>query len=260
MYRDSATLLDERDGAVGAILIGEALVGACDRGADRARASNVPLGERWRAVADTSDAYPEIWRYLDRARRVLASRGANTIKYDELRPRAPRAATASDDVVEPSIDRAALDEAKRAIGELKLALPGADWDAIEQRTQGLVRLPLSRRRRNRLALAGVLVGFACIVATWLVGMVPQHRPDRGEDLRRELAAISLQRAVRIDQLVASAPGATCDTPRAQELARLFAQDGRGDAARWFARFYETNCGGDPIVAKWANAPRQHHRR
>src|SRR5439155_13071085 len=124
--------------------------------------------DRWRAIADAHDAYPEIWRYFDRARRVLAQRGANTASYDELRPNARRAATDPGLDGERAIDTAALDDARRALEALKLAVPGADWDAIAARTQGLVRAPLVRRRRQRLAVAGVIGAFALAVVVWLV--------------------------------------------------------------------------------------------
>src|SRR3954470_1938214 len=84
MYRAVATTaLDERDRAVGAILIGESLIAACDR----ARVVGVAgTAEGWRAIQDAHDAFPEIWRQFDRARRVLAQRGVNVGGYDELRP------------------------------------------------------------------------------------------------------------------------------------------------------------------------------
>jgi hypothetical protein len=258
VYRDSASALDEHDRVVGAILIGEALIATCDRAASSIRARDAtPAAVRWRAVADANDAYAEVWRHLDRARRVLVARGANTKQYDELRPHAPRAATLGDDT-EPAIVIAALDDAKRAIAELKLAVPGADWDAIEQRTQGLVRAPLSRRRRHRLAIASVLAMFTLVAATWLVGMIPQHKEHRGEALRRELHDIAIERKVRIE-LLAVETAARCDPPRAQELTRLLAQDGRGVSAREFAADYTGRCGGDPIVDMWARAPLQHPR-
>jgi len=259
MYRDSATLLDEHDRAVGAILIGEALAAGCDRAASRASADDTPRAERWRAVADANDAYPEIWRHLDRARRVLAARGANTAKFDELRPCAPRSVTSSDGAGEPAIDPAALDEARRAIAELKLALPGAEWDAIEKRTDGLVRVPLSRHRRNRISLLVVLTVFGFALATWIVAIMPHSKVSHDEERRRELQGIATQRTLRIGELLVLDPAARCDTPRAQELARLLAQDGQGESARAFGRDFGARCGADPIVARWANAPLQRRR-
>src|SRR6185312_9085890 len=94
MYRDSATALDEHDRAVDAILIGEALIEECERRAITVKRPETARDqERWRAVQEVHDAYPEVWRHLDRARRVLAKRGANTVGYDELRPHAQQTAT-----------------------------------------------------------------------------------------------------------------------------------------------------------------------
>src|SRR5258706_7041223 len=159
MYRDTAHALDEHDGVVGAILIGEALVDECDRAASRINlvAAEPTEHDRWRAVHEVHDTYPEIWHHLDRARTELAHRGANTVAYDELRPHVKRAAT---DVDAKAIDTDALDEVKRAIAELKLAVPGADWRAIAARTDGLVRAPLlGKERRTRVALGAVIVTF-----------------------------------------------------------------------------------------------------
>src|SRR5687768_16529553 len=108
MYRDSANALDERDRAVGAILIGEALVDECDRAAHTLRnAESLSHHDRWRTITDVHDTYPEIWRHLDRARSLLATRGVNTTRYDELRPRAHRAPTNA----EGEIDNSAIDDA-----------------------------------------------------------------------------------------------------------------------------------------------------
>src|ERR1043166_9230982 len=119
MYRDASMNLDERDGAVGAILIGEALIASCER----ARLIGQTIGpDAWRAIRDAHDDFPEIWRSLDRARHVLAQRGINVTGYDELRPHARThlVSPSSDDGVR--IDPAALDDARRATGELKLAV------------------------------------------------------------------------------------------------------------------------------------------
>ena len=157
MYRDSANALDERDRAVGAILIGEALVDEIKRAAVVIKQpESLTKHERWRTITDVHDTYPEIWRHLDRARSLLATRGANTTRYDELRPKACRAPTNADAT---DIEKAAIDDALRAIEDLKLAVPGADWKAINQRTQQLVNKPLPRRRGQRVALATILVLF-----------------------------------------------------------------------------------------------------
>src|SRR4051812_24158741 len=183
MYRDTASVLDEHDRAVGAILIGEALIDAVEDAAVRSRAADAPHS-RWRAFAEANDAYPEIWRHLDRARRVLAHRGINTAAYDELRPHAPKSAARGD-----VIDRSAVDDAKRAIAELKLVVPGADWDAIEARTAGLVNAPLSRRRQRVVVVAVIGAALLALFA-WFAALVPQHRVDRREAMRDELADIA----------------------------------------------------------------------
>ena len=250
MYRDSATALDEHDRAVGAILIGEALVDACELAAARMRQTDLHP-DRWRALADANDAYPEIWRHLDRARKVLAQRGANTAAYDELRPHAPRSATRED-----RIDATALDDAKRAIEQLKLAVPGADWEAIEARTAGLVNAPLSRRR-HRAAVVAIVGAFVIAVFIWLLAIIPEHKQDRREAMRTELAGIAEQRKVKIESLQL-ALGSRCEATEAHELVKLLVLDGRGPDARTFGDDYVTRCGQDSVIEHWAHAPRPGH--
>ena len=256
MYRDMATALDEHDRAVGAILIGEALVDDCDHAVSRIQLERESEAiHRWRAVAKVQDTYPEIWRHLDRARRVLASRGGNTLAYDELRPHVPRAAT---DLEAESVDAKALGEAKRAIAELKLAVPGADWKAIAARTDGLVRVPLlGRRRRQRLAISGVLVTFLFAIITWGIAIIPERKPDRAKALRHELVAIQQQRKIRIEFLSAEL-GDRCLPIVAHELVRLLVLDGRGGEATGFASEYTSRCGSDATIEHWAHAPRPGH--
>lgn len=247
MYRDTASTVDEHDRAVGAILIGEALVETCE-----AAGTTAAPQQRWRAFADANDAYPEVWRHLDRARRVLAQRGLNTAAYDELRPHAPKSVTRGE-----ALDRAALDEAKRAIDALKLAVPGADWDAIDARTAGLVSAPLSRKQQQRIVLA--VFGGAVVIAvlTWFAALVPEHRPSRREAMRNELAEIAQQRKVKIDEL-RFALGDRCAPDQARELAKLLVLDGRGPDAATFGASYVVRCGEDEVVEHWAHAPPPGH--
>jgi len=253
MYRDAKPSLDERDRAVGAILIGEALISSCER----ARQIGTRRGpEAWRAIRDAHDEFPEIWRSLDRARHVLAGRGINVIGYDELRPHVrTRLATGSDDPEDDAVqvDPIALDDARRATNELKLAVPGADWAAIERRTSGLVRAPLSLRRRNRLIVSAVVVAFTVVVLSWVSAMVPHKRPGRYDAMRRELAEIAQQRKAKIADLQRSL-GEGCAPPQAHELAKQLVMDGRSAEAKRFASGYIARCGDDPVVVHWANAP------
>jgi hypothetical protein len=251
MYRDAPTALDERDVAVGAILIGEALLASCERARAVGR-SEAP--EAWRAIREAHDDFPEIWRSLDRARQVLARRGVNVTGYDELRPHVrTRLASPGPDAEVVLVDPAAIDDARRATDELKLAVPGADWAAIDQRTSGLVHAPLVPRRRNRLVLGGVVAMFAVIAGIWSASLVPHRKPDRGEAIRREIAEIAQHRKIRIIALQASLID-RCDPPAAHELAKQLVMEGRGVDARQFAVLYASRCGDDPVVARWASAP------
>jgi hypothetical protein len=247
MYRDTASTVDEHDRAVGAILIGEALVETCE-----AAEAVAPPAARWRAFADANDAYPEIWRHLDRARRVLAQRGLNTAGYDELRPHAPRSVTRGE-----RIDRIAVDEAKRAIAELKLAVPGADWDAIEARTAGLVSAPLSRKKQQRIIFGAIAGATLVAVLAWFAAIVPEHKQSRREAMRDELAEIAQQRKVKIAELRLSL-GDLCEPNQAHELVKLLVLDGRGPDAAAFGQSYVVRCGEDEVVEHWAHAPRPGH--
>ncbi len=258
VYRDSAHELDEHDRAVGAILIAEAIYDECDRAASLARdTSAVGQHERWRAIADAHDAFPEIWRHLDRARRMLAGRGANTTAYDELRPHARRAASDPGLDGERAVDAAALGDARRALEELKLAVPGADWDAIAARTQGLVHAPLVRKRRQRLAVAAVVGAFGLLVAGWLLASIPERKQDPREAMRDELRVLKAQRPMKIASLAVEL-GDRCDPTRSHELVRLLVLDGRGADARAFAADYTARCGSDSVIEHWANAPAPGH--
>lgn len=253
MYRDSANALDERDRAVGAILIGEALVDECERAATLIRATDAPLShqDRWRTITDVHDTYPEIWRHLDRARTVLATRGANTARYDELRPHAARAPTNAEGT---DIDNTALDDARRAIEDLKLAVPGADWKAIEERTTHLLDKPLARAKGQRAILMTIVVLFLFAITGWIIAIIPERKVSRREAMRRELSEITQQRKLRIE-LVRVELGQRCDVERARELARLLAMDGRTTDANAFGMDYLSRCGDDEVVDNWAHAPR-----
>jgi len=255
MYRDSATALDEHDRAVGAILIGEALIEECERRAITVKRPETARDqERWRAVQEVHDAYPEVWRHLDRARRVLAKRGANTVGYDELRPHAQQTATD----VDAHIDDDALDAAKKAIAELKLAVPGADWAAIAARTDGLVHAPLRRKKdRTRFALGAVIGAFVLAVFAWLSSIVPEHKQSRHDQMRHELQTVVQQRKQHIAFLQAEL-GDRCLTATARDLVQQLVQDGRGPDAKKLGELYLERCGYDRSIDNWAHAPAPGH--
>ena len=251
MYRDEAFALDEHDRAVGSILIGESLMAQCERSADRIRNPHDP--ERWRAMREIQDDYPEIWRQLDRAREILAARGVNTMKYEERRPHVRRSVAVESEDHSQSVDVEALEDARRAIAELKLAVPGADWKAIAKRTQDMVELP-ELRRRNRLPVFGIVSFVVLAVATWFMSSIPDPKVDERELMRQELTEVASQRKVKIRYL-ALAIGERCDAPVAHEYVKLLVMDGQGDQAERFADGYLGRCGEDTVVENWANAPR-----
>jgi hypothetical protein len=256
MYRDSATALDEHDRAVGAILIGEALIDHCERAGGVIRSTATERNERWRTIIGVHDTYPEIWRHLDSARSLLANRGANTATYDELRPHAQRTPTNAEGT---DLDRNALDDARRAVEELKLAAPGADWHGIQKRTAGLIELPLSRAKNQRSVLIAGATLFVTVLAAWGIGMIPERKVPRRELMRRELNEVAFNRKVRID-VVRFELGLQCDAARARELTKLLAMDGRAPEARAFGDDYLRRCGEDSAVANWAHAPDPNRRR
>jgi hypothetical protein len=252
MYRDDPTALDERDRAVGAILIGEALLASCER----ARVIGQSDGpDAWRAIRDAHDEFPEIWRSLDRARHVLARRGVNVTGYDELRPHVrTHLAALAGDAEAFQVDAAALDDARRATHELKLAVPGADWAAIERRTSGLVQAPLTGRPRNRLIVSGLVATVVVVALLGIPSLAPVRKPIPHDDaMRRQIAEIAQQRKHKIVELQASL-GERCDPRQAHELARQLVLDGRGADVRQFAAAYTERCGEDPVVVHWASAP------
>jgi hypothetical protein len=250
MYRGTSTVLDERDRAVGAILIGEALIASCERAQVIGESHRA---EAWRAIRDAHDDFPEIWRSLDRARHVLAQRGVNVTGYDELRPHVrTRLATSGEDAEAVRVDPVALDDARRATDELKLAVPGADWAAIERRTSGLVHARLVPHKRIRLAVGGVVALFAVAAVMWLSMLTPHEKPDRRAAMRRELAEIAQHRRVRIAELQSSL-GERCDPTQAHELTKQLVMDGRGGDAKRFAASYTERCGEVPAVTRWAAA-------
>lgn len=254
MYRDSANALDERDRAVGAILVGEALVDEIKAAELLIRTSeSLSHRDRWRTITGVHDTYPHVWQHLDRARDVLAKRGANTQRYDELRPNAKRAPTNA----EGSIDVSALDDAQRAVEDLKLAVPGADWKAIHSRTQGLIHAKLSRPRGQRAIVTAALSMFLFGVVAWAIAILPEHKVSRREAMRRELSQIQEERKFKIDYTRVQL-GHRCDAVLARDLTKLLAMDGQTDEARAFGFDYMVRCGDDEVVDNWAHAPRPNH--
>ena len=250
MYRDSAHRPEDHDRAVGAIQIADGLIADCTtavallRGPERAA--------RWGAARALHDDYPAVWAQLDLARRILAARGANTAGYDELRGQVnPMLAVTKLDGSHV-VDEVALDDARRALAELRLGMPGADWREIEAHSRKLASTRLERR--TRFGLTCLVGGFLLATLTWATAIIPKHKASAGVQMREELAVVVAERRARIDALHAKI-GDECDRPRVLELMKLFVMDGRFEDAKAYADRYETRCGEDMGVRKWANAPK-----
>jgi len=250
MYRDSSHRPADHDRAVGAIQLADGLIADCS--AASAQLGGPERHERWNALRTLHDGYPELWNQLDIARKILASRGANTTGYDELREAVNPLEVASLDGSRPP-DRAVLDDARQAVEELRLAMPGADWQEIDARAKKLAATRLARR--GRLVIAGLVCGFVLAFSVWGTSMMPKLRTSAAAQMRAELAQVVVERRARIDELSTSIRDESCDRPRVLELLRLYVMDGRFEDAKAYAGRYETRCGEDMAVRKWANAPK-----
>lgn len=117
-----------------------------------------------------------------------------------------------------------------------------------------------------MVLAVVVVLFT--LANAGANMVPYHWPTKAERLRTAQDELIAERRVRIAVLSARVdptaapfgaaarelplPRERCDTAQAQELARALVYDGQ--SARAFGVRYQTRCGDDDVVQKWAALP------
>lgn len=255
MYRDHATSLDEHDRAVGSIQIAEGLLSGCVATARRLRGPDRP--ERWRAATSLGDDFREVWHHLDAARGVLAGRGINTMGYDELRAHVVTALPIDErDPMKP-LDTAPLDDARRAVEELRLVVPGADWTAIAARTIALVNHAPLGNTSQHWKLAVVVAVFIAGVFTCVTAMKADPKIDPEVAMRADLASIVQARRHTISTLTALV-GRHCDRSNVRELMKLFVMDGRFDDAREFGDAYERRCGDDVVVRKWSTAVRPHH--
>jgi hypothetical protein len=254
MYRDRAHRPADHDRAVGAIQIADGLIADCTAAA--ALFGGPERHDRWSAVRTLHDGYPELWNQLDGARRVLAARGANTAGYDELRGgMSPLLAVANLDGSR-ALDPALLDDARRALEELRLAMPGADWQEIDARSRQLAGTPLARRGRR--VFAGIAGGAVLTFSMWGMALMPRWRPTASTLMQLELAQVVVERRARIDEL-GGLTGEVCDRPHVLELLKLYVMDGRFEDAKAYADRYETRCGEDSLVRKWGNAPKPKRR-
>jgi hypothetical protein len=263
MYRDASEHVDEHDRAAAAVLMAEALLTTCDEAVAVICTETAQQPERWRAVMQLHDTFADVWRALDRARKLLVGRGYNTIAYDEMAPGAKRIVVAprvhgidKSVLVDAShLDREALAEAHRGVSQLKLAMPSADWSAIEARTRGLASAKLNRHRSPRMIVA--VTGGAIAAAIFAFSLLPSpshaKKVPHSVTLKAQLDQVKSERHAQIETL-APVVVAKCDPPKARTYTQLLVMDGRGADASSFAADYSDRCGEDPVVENWANAP------
>ncbi len=263
MYRDASEHVDEHDQAAAAVLMAEALLHTCDQAVAVIASPVAPQPERWRAVMQLHDTFPDVWRALDRARRMIAARGGNAIAFDETSPGAKRAALVdrlhgidrSVEVDATHLDRTAMTDAHRGLQQLKLALPSADWSAIEARTRGLASAQLQQHRRPRLIVGAVAAAVAATIVGVTLLPAPAHakKIPHAVALKAQLSEIKEQRHAEIEALRPQVV-ASCDPPKARMYTQLLVMDGHGPDAGDFAADYADRCGEDPVVQHWADAP------
>jgi hypothetical protein len=107
-------------------------------------------------------------------------------------------------------------------------------------------------------IAGVAVGAVLAFSVWGTAMMPRLRTSAASQMRVELTQVVVERRARIDELNTTI-GEVCDRPRVLELMRLYVMDGRFEDAKLYADSYETRCGEDMAVRKWASAPKPKSR-
>lgn len=254
MYRDSAHRPADHDRAVGAIQIADGLIADCTAAA--ALFGGPERHDHWTAVRTLHDGYAEIWNQLDGARRLLAARGANTTGYDELRGGVSPLLSIAEVDGSRALDPALLDDARRAVAELRLAMPGADWQEIDAQSRKLAGTRIARR--GRLVFAAIAGGAVLAFSVWGTALMPRYRPTASAHMRVELTQVVVERRARIDEL-SGMIGEVCDRPRVLELLRLYVMDGRFEDAKAYADRYETQCGEDSLVRKWGDAPKPKRR-
>lgn len=260
MYRDSAHRPEDHDGAVGAIQIADGLIAQCAAAIAVLRATERPQRhERWVATRTLQDTYPEIWTQLDAARQILAARGANTMGFDELRGQVHAVLAFANFDGKHTIDAVALDDARRGIAELQLAMPGADWREIDARGKKLANTRLARRT-HRTAISCLVAAGALAMFAWSGAAVRRSpKSDDAAKLRAELAQIVSDRRTEIAALYTSI-GENCDRPRVIRLMQLYVMDGQFEMANAYGSSYELRCGEDMKVRSLANAPRPRERK
>ncbi len=114
-----------------------------------------------------------------------------------------------------------------------------------------------RAKGQLLPILGVVLLVLFTLGNAAANMLAVKRPTKAEIWADERAEIVESRRGRLVQLRAHVDH--CEAANAHELARLLVMDGRFDEVTFFARGYQAQCGADPVVEHWGQAPRPRRR-
>lgn len=114
-----------------------------------------------------------------------------------------------------------------------------------------------RAKGQLLPVIGVVVLVLFTLGNAAANMLVSKQPTRAEIRAEERAEIVGARRAALVQLRAHVDH--CEVANAHELARLLVMDGRFDEVKFFAQGYQAQCGADPVVEHWGQAPRPRAR-
>lgn len=140
-------------------------------------------------IGEMNQIYPEIWRYMDEARTVLAQRGIDVTPYDEIRAteRPGKLGTESIEVEEHinplgliagplfeqtktvTFNAQGYQKAHAAVNVLKSSMPDVDWVGLDRAEQAEIAAAGSLTAGNwkqlgvQIAVVGALLGVVVII-------------------------------------------------------------------------------------------------
>ncbi|MEO7094332.1 MAG: hypothetical protein ABI175_13840 [Polyangiales bacterium] len=114
-----------------------------------------------------------------------------------------------------------------------------------------------RAKGQLLPVIGVVLLVLFTLGNAAANMLAVKRPTKAEIWAEERAEIVDARRARLVQLRAHVDH--CEAANAHDLARLLVMDGRFDEVKFFAQGYQHQCGDDPVVEHWGQAPRPRAR-
>ena len=237
MYRDTASTLDEHDRAVGAILIGEALVETCEQAQAVERSPR--LHDSWRAFAEASVLSRGLAPPRPRAQGARAARP----QHRRLR----RAAAARRRSRSPAARRST---ARRSTKRSARSASSSSRCPAPTGTRSRLAPPASSARRSRAEQQQRSSSARPPVA--LLGARVSRRSSRAPadaprgDARRT-RQIAQQRKLKIPRSCGSRWARVASRPRRTSLVKLLVLDGRGPDAKAFGADYVVRCGEDEVV-------------